>query len=820
MQHRAGTHGRFCRLLGCWLLAIAAVVSFGSTQADTLPCGVPSYNPASDRAIFLWRDCASSGWLMRVMGGGSYASFVGELSADTAFTRYTLFSVEPPDVVSAPIATTIRFNLQTWGNGVDGLNFFFPDGARICFSLTPSDVPILLGPARLPIRAPFDLTTQGPCGATPPPPCAVPTYDPAVDRAILLWRDCTTNGWTMRFMGGGRFATYRGDLTASAPFASVTRYSIEPPDVLQTSDPRQIQFNLQTWGNGVDGFSFVPADGASVCFNLATAGIPVLVGAARTPVAPSFDLATLGSCNATGDKLNVVVILTDDQRFDTLPFMPNVTARLVSRGVSFNNAYVPTPLCCPSRATMYSGGFLAQNTGIVTNVIPNGGATIFNDRNNVGAVLQGAGYRTLFAGKWLNQYGRLGAYIPPGWSKFVGRSSEEYIDWFSFTYTLGSSGANASTGTQSKLSGQYHSDFERAHMLDFLDNVPRGQPFFLFWSTTAPHAPATPAPGDGDLFPDYVYRGRSYGETDLSDKPLWVQRFVPGTNDNDAFVRKQLRSLQGIDRTVAAIVDKISAMGQLDRTVFIYASDNGYMWGEHGVWTKNNAFEESIKVPLVVVMPGVAPRSDDHLVSPNLDLGPTLFEIAGVSRASDGRSLVPLLHASNAPWRTELFFEKSTDEGPSGNAIWAALRREQWKYVRYWNGEEELYDLAADPYELQSKHRDPAFNEIKGELAARTMSQIGLAILPVGVFPTGRVNAGYNYLLKTWGGLAPFTWQLYSGQLPPGLTLNPSTGMISGTARTAGSYTFKVRVTDSSIATQAQKARTFVGATMTIVVNP
>ena len=105
------------------------------------------------------------------------------------------------------------------------------------------------------------------------------------------------------------------------------------------------------------------------------------------------------------------------------------------------------------------------------------------------------------------------------------------------------------------------------------------------------------------------------------------------------------------------------------------------------MWGKNKVYEESVRVPLVVVVPGVAARTDDHLVQSNLDIGPTVYELAGVPRQTDGMSLVPLLNDPNAPWRTELFFEKMVS-GTYDNAIWAALRRDDWKYVEYWNGEE------------------------------------------------------------------------------------------------------------------------------------
>ena len=127
--------------------------------------------------------------------------------------------------------------------------------------------------------------------------------------------------------------------------------------------------------------------------------------------------------------MNVVVVMTDDQRFDAVDHMPNVKA-LAAGGVSFTNAYMPTPLCGPARASMFGGGFLAKNTGVLDNTPPNGGAALFDDSMNFGRVMQQAGYQTLYVGKWINDHWRLGDYVPPGWSRFVGRRSDVLrTDW-------------------------------------------------------------------------------------------------------------------------------------------------------------------------------------------------------------------------------------------------------------------------------------------------------------------------------------------------------------------------------------------------------
>ncbi len=656
--------------------------------------------------------------------------------------------------------------------------------------------------------------------------CGTPRQETFDQPAVYLWKSCFSSEWKFRaFAGAPEPLLVEGSISAAEPFVEAAPVSLEAGDSLTPTGPAALDFSLTVSSQWVDGVDFTPASDRGTCFHVHNPDdLPVLVGADRVSVQTPFDLGSLGACQPDQDApppFNVVVVLTDDQRFDTLSIMPHVRSRLVPEGVNFGNAYVPTPLCCPARASILSGGFLSQNTGVLDNNAPNGGHVVFNDASNLGVRMQGAGYRTLFVGKWLNDYVKIAPYVPPGWDDFLGRAVYATVaDWFSFSYASGSSGPSSpATGVLVEAADQYHANFERDRIARFIADTPPGSPYFVFWSTTAPHGPAIPDEADAGLFADFRYRGRGYGEEDVSDKPAWVRRYNPdGDLSGDAGVRNQLRTLVSVDRGIGTILDIVEARGELDRTVFVITSDNGYMWGEHGAWGKNKAYEESLRVPMLAVVPGVPARREDKLVSAVLDLGPTLFDIAGVDAPSDGRSLLPLIHDPDHPWRTALFFEKYVSASYP-NAQWGALRRRDWKYVHYWTGEEELYDLASDPYENENLAGDPAHAATQEAVAAEVAGRLGLSVKPDYTTPTGRVGGAYAFSLETWGGLGPFTWEVESGDLPPGLSLNRRNGRVSGVPTRTGEWDFAIRVTDSALATQAERPRTFVTRTLTIRVQ-
>lgn len=499
---------------------------------------------------------------------------------------------------------------------------------------------------------------------------------------------------------------------------------------------------------------------------------------------------------------NIIVIYTDDQRADTLWAMPEVQKYLVADGVTFTNAFITTPLCCPSRASFLSGGFYPAETGVVTNAPPNGGAAGFKDDTSLAVALKRRGYATAMIGKYLNGFGALKPYVPPGWDLFVEPVGN---DWSNFSVTMGSSTADRPGVSTTLRATTYLTDFLGDTALQFI-NQHDAEPFFIYLTPRAPHEPAIPAPADRQLFSDYVYTSPATRETDLSDKPLWVQE---SNNDFDEdnetgatitsveFQRDQLRSLQAVDRLVAALVSDLKTRGRLDNTIIILAGDNGFMWGEHGLFAKDKPYEPSIKVPLVIRWPGVEAATRSELVAVNLDVPATILAWAQVKQATDGLNLASLIENPDVPWREGLPLQ-GWNNNPSSSLVpqWVSWRTDRYKYIRYQTGEQEFYDLLTDPEELTSQHAKPEFADAISRFEDLMNEFTGLYALFNSQPPPLPVNKPFSLSLEAAGGRPPYHWQVVATQpllapaeqarygclkrLPQGLSLQAD-GTISGT---------------------------------------
>jgi N-acetylglucosamine-6-sulfatase len=428
-------------------------------------------------------------------------------------------------------------------------------------------------------------------------------------------------------------------------------------------------------------------------------------------------------------KPNIIFILTDDMRKDDLNarYMPQTTTQLVTKGRSFQNAFVSNPLCCPSRATIMRGQY-SHNTKVWFNPnvfdpdpnIRDGGWKGYNgngyEADNIATRLHGAGYSTGLFGKYLNGYGAttVPTTPPPGWD-----------DWFAFTkvgffdYDVNDNGTIKHFGT---TNSDYSTDVLKTQVNEFIGaNAAQRKPFFAYVTPYAPHLPSTPAPRDLPTFdPEKAPRLPSFNEADVSDKPPWIQSKGRLTSTDIANIDQRhedrIESLQAVDDLVAAVVGKLGAQGVLSNTYIVFTSDNGWHHGEHRIQRgKGRPYEEDIRVPLLVRGPGVATGSSTNKLVLNTDYLPTFMNLAGAQTPTyvDGRSLLPVLTGSATTWRTAILIEGraySADPEIPVDLNYNAIRTSTRKYIEYEGGFRELYDLSpvADPYELRNTYSSAA----------------------------------------------------------------------------------------------------------------
>lgn len=426
-----------------------------------------------------------------------------------------------------------------------------------------------------------------------------------------------------------------------------------------------------------------------------------------------------GPAQAQGaDPPSIVLVVTDDQRADTLSAMPTVGNELMAEGVTFTNAFASNPNCCPSRASILTGRY-SHGTGIYANSGRHGGFANFDDSSTLATWLQAAGYRTALVGKYLNGYS--GAYIPPGWDEWVAfNGPQDYFD-----YSLNENGL---IRQYADLPADYSTDVLAGKASSFIRSA--SGPLFLLFTPKAPHysvgtpLETTPAPRHAGAFAGIApWRPPSYGEPDVSDKPPWISGrppFTPAAElSGDIYRQGQLESLLAVDEALGEIIDALEESGRIGNTLIAFTSDNGLAWGEHRWFSKITPYEESIRVPLVIRYdPLTSGRTDGHLVG-NVDLAPTLAKIAGVgSPGSQGKSLVRHLEARGGQWRRSFLLEHWGQSVPT----YCGVRASRYAYFQYRGKHEELYDLASDPYQLENRSEDPTLRKVVAEFRTRLQS--------------------------------------------------------------------------------------------------
>jgi N-acetylglucosamine-6-sulfatase len=421
---------------------------------------------------------------------------------------------------------------------------------------------------------------------------------------------------------------------------------------------------------------------------------------------------------------NIILVLADDLSWNLVKYMPNVRA-MQAQGATFSRFFVSDSLCCPSRATIFTGMY-PHNTGVFTNGGRDGGFFAFHnyglEEETFATRLHSAGYTTALMGKYLNGYTPALSvdgqelYIPPGWDEWdVGGKG-----YAGFEYGLNENGRYRYYGSKTE---DYLTDVLAAKSVAWVNRVTTGRkPFFLEIAPFAPHSPYAPAPRHETWFPEVrAPRTPAFNETDMRDKPRWLKnrkalrQLQVSTIDED--FRMRAEAVQAIDEMIGGLRNTLAARGQLSNTYIVFTSDNGLHMGEHRLAAgKQTAFETDIHVPLVVTGPGVPRGWRLPQITSTIDLYPTFAQIAGakIPQSVDGRSLKPLLDGMTpSAWRQAVLIEHHGPDitrgdpdfpGPFGGnpPSYNALRTGRGTYVEYSNGDTEYYNLKRDPYQLSN----------------------------------------------------------------------------------------------------------------------
>ncbi len=444
-------------------------------------------------------------------------------------------------------------------------------------------------------------------------------------------------------------------------------------------------------------------------------------------------IGILVSRSVAAEQPNVVFILSDDHRYDFMSCVegcpsflktPNMD-RLANEGGFFKNAFVSTSLCSPSRASILTGQYMHHHR-VVDNQrdVPEGTRFFPSD-------LQAGGYNTAFIGKW-----------------HMGHDSDEPRDGFDYWASFQGQGVYHDptlniNGQQESLSG-YTTDVLTDLAIDWLrDRDSSSKPFFLYLSYKAVHYPFTPAPRNHGKYKDEPI---DYPETmanteqNYRTQPRWVRdrrysihgidHMQTGAFDNDPvpdfdeLYHAYAETVFGLDENIGRVLEYVDQAGLRDNTVVIYMGDNGFELGEHGFYDKRDAFEHSIRVPLIARAPGriAAGTVVDELVQ-NIDIAATILDVCDVEPAAgtqfDGRSMRVLWEATpetnqallTKPWRDHLLYEYHWEWNFPATPTTLAIRTDRFKYIYYhgiWD-QDGFYDLQTDPHERHNLIDVPSY---------------------------------------------------------------------------------------------------------------
>ena len=436
---------------------------------------------------------------------------------------------------------------------------------------------------------------------------------------------------------------------------------------------------------------------------------------------------------------NIIFILTDDHRYDAMgfaghPFLktPHMDA-LAKGGVYLPNAFVTTSLCSPSRASILTGRYM-HNHRVVdnNNLAPEG--TIFFPQ-----YLQNNGYETAYIGKW--HMGGASDDPRPGfdrWVSFRGQGSYESPE-----------GARRTLNVDGKRVPQkgYITDELTDYAIDWLDERKGEKPFFLYLSHKAVHAQFVPAARHRNLYADVKIEPpatQANTQANYAGKPMWVKNQrnswhgvdFPYHSDLDVsqYYLQYCRTLAAVDDGLGRVMGWLKQKGLEKDTLVVYMGDNGFLFGEHGLIDKRNAYEESMRVPLICHCPDLLPADTvSEGVVANIDIASTFLEVAGLQspKQMDGKSFLSLAAGKLDPskWRQYLLYEYYWEYNFPHTPTMFALRGNQYKFIQYigiWDTD-ELYDLKNDPHETKNLIRDPKHQQVVKKMQRQLYAQLRLS---------------------------------------------------------------------------------------------
>jgi N-acetylglucosamine-6-sulfatase len=420
--------------------------------------------------------------------------------------------------------------------------------------------------------------------------------------------------------------------------------------------------------------------------------------------------ATTGAAQTSSKRRNILFILTDDHRYDAMGFMkaqkfletPNLDS-LARDGVHLKNAFVTTALCSPSRASILTGKYAHQHKIVDNNTAIPEGTKFFPES------LQKAGYATSFFGKW--HMGNGGDEPQPGfdkWISFKGQGSYLPVD----------AGLNID-GKHVPQKG-YITDELTDYALEWLNQRSKEQPWFMYLSHKAVHAPFIPAARHKGKYKNAKFTPPpTMAETgDMArHRPMWVQNqrnswhgvdfsYYQGLPIEEEY-KKYAETLLAVDESIGRVLEALRKRGELDSTLIVYMGDNGFAFGEHGLIDKRTAYEESMRVPMLARCPELFPGGGVCKdVVANIDIMPTFLAVAGLEPPSGipGRNFLPLLQGKRIPWRDGLLYEYYWERNFPMTPTMHALRGDRYKYIHYYGiwDIDELYDLQEDPLETNN----------------------------------------------------------------------------------------------------------------------